>query len=259
MASKPALILVTGSFSSPDFYNNIIGPLRSRGYEVAAPQLRTVGKKPGPAPSMYDDAALIADEITNFADQGKDVMLIAHSYGGTPASQSVKGLSKAEREKEGKKGGVVRIAYMTCLVPEVGKAAPDGMDPSVMSSITTLDEDGWMTQCDFPASARIVFNHQPADEGAAWAAKFLEHSAPSFGTELTHAGYKDVPTSWLLCEDDDCIPPSLQQTAIERIEKASGKKVDVTRGKYDHCPNLEDPEGVMGWIERAAERGGAWE
>ena len=44
MAPKPALILSTGSFSHPDFYNVIFDPLKARGYEVAMPQLRTVGK-----------------------------------------------------------------------------------------------------------------------------------------------------------------------------------------------------------------------
>lgn len=68
-----------------------------------------------------------------------------------------------------------------------------------------------------------------------------------------------MPTSWLLAEDDNCIVPELQQTCIERIEKASGRKVDVTRGDYDHCPSLEDPEGVVAWIEKAAEKGVRWD
>lgn len=69
---------------------------------------------------MYEDAALIAKEVEKLADEGKDVILIPHSYGGVPTTQSTKGLSKSERQKEGKKGGVVRIAYMTALVPAVG-------------------------------------------------------------------------------------------------------------------------------------------
>lgn len=71
---------------------------------------------------MYDDAALIASEVEKFADQGKDVVILAHSYGGVPMTESVKGLSKKERAAAGKKGGIVRLGYMTALVPEVGLA-----------------------------------------------------------------------------------------------------------------------------------------
>lgn len=35
--------------------------------------------------------------------------------------------------------------------------------------------------------------------------------------------------SWLLCENDKTIPPSVQEKEINMIEEASGKKVDVTR------------------------------
>lgn len=126
--SKPAIVLVTGSFAPPGLYDNVVTDLRAKGYEVSNPQLETVGKKPGAATTMYDDAALIAGEAEKFADQGKDVVLIAHSYGGTPATESVKGLSKADREKAGKKGGIVRIGYMSTLVPVIGMSAAATME-----------------------------------------------------------------------------------------------------------------------------------
>lgn len=72
---------------------------------------------------MADDAAFIAKDTEKLADQGKDIILIPHSYGGTPTTESTKGLGKAEREAHGKKGGVIRIAYITALVPAVGQSA----------------------------------------------------------------------------------------------------------------------------------------
>lgn len=53
------------------------------------------------------------------------VMLVAHSYGGIPATESIKGLTKDERQEEGKPGGIVRVAYMTALLPAVGSSAAD--------------------------------------------------------------------------------------------------------------------------------------
>lgn len=69
---------------------------------------------------MYDDAKFIASEVEKLADAGKDVILIGHSYAGIPVSESARGLSKEERKEQGKPGGLVNLAYLTCLVPPVG-------------------------------------------------------------------------------------------------------------------------------------------
>lgn len=42
---------------------------------------------------------------------------------GVPATESLKGVTKKEREQQGKAGGVVRIGYLTALVPRLGETA----------------------------------------------------------------------------------------------------------------------------------------
>jgi hypothetical protein len=42
---------------------------------------------------------------------GRDIVLIRHSYSGVPVTQSLEGLSTKERQKQGKAGGVVGLAY----------------------------------------------------------------------------------------------------------------------------------------------------
>ena len=83
---------------------------------------------------------------------------------------------------------------------------------------------------------------------------FAKHSGASFGTELTHEGYKDVPVSHLFCEEDLCVPPEVQQTSIDMIERVSGQKVDVTRIKSDHVPNLSAKEETIAWILDVAKK-----
>lgn len=125
--SKPAILLIPGSFSLPEFYDLVTNPISAAGYEIRTLHYPSIGLASGPRegtpPTMYDDAAFIAAEAERLADEGKDVILVAHSYGGVPTSESVKGLSKQERQKQGKKGGIVRIAYVTSIVPAVGMAA----------------------------------------------------------------------------------------------------------------------------------------
>jgi hypothetical protein len=81
-----------------------------------------------------------------------------------------------------------------------------------------------------------------------------EHSSISFGNELTYAGYKDVPASFLFCENDTCVPPEVQQKSIDNIEEASGNKVDVTRINTGHCPMVGALDKVVDWFVGLAEK-----
>jgi hypothetical protein len=50
------------------------------------------------------------------ADEGKDIVLVMHSYGGIPATESAHGLAKKDREAAGKKGGIVALLYVAALL-----------------------------------------------------------------------------------------------------------------------------------------------
>ena len=113
-------------------------------------------------------------------------------------------------------------------------------------------EDGWMVHDPPEPSAALSFSDLPLEEGVAWILKFPQHSAISFTNELTHAGYKDVDVSYLLCEKDLVIPPAIQRAGIEMIEKESGRKVDVTSIPRDHCPLARHPDEVADWIVKVA-------
>lgn len=133
-SSKPTLVLVPGSFALPDFYSNVVSAVKQAGYDIHTIHNLSTGLKanegrPEGPHDMYEDAAQIAETISKLSDEGKDIVLFAHSYGGVPATESLKGLSKEAREKDGKKGGVVRIAYMTCIVPAIGATAALGEVP----------------------------------------------------------------------------------------------------------------------------------
>ena len=104
------------------------------------------------------------------------------------------------------------------------------------------------------ATAEMICQDLPPEEGAAVVSGFAKHSAQSFGNELTHAGYKDVPVSYLLCEEDMAGPPEFQREMIAMIEEASGRKVDVTTIKAGHCPNLTAEKETIGWVLNVAQK-----
>lgn len=43
----------------------------------------------------------------------------------------------------------------------------------------------------------------PFEEGLKWGKELVKHSAASFGSPLTYAGYKDLPMSYLVCDQMD--------------------------------------------------------
>lgn len=131
--SKPSILIVPGSFTPGHAYNNLVEKVAARGYDIRAlqmPSVRLETESPTARmpPSMYEDAAFIASQATALADEGKDVVIISHSYGGVPTTECVKGLAKDARQKLGKQGGIVRLAYMTSLVPALGSSAGNVLD-----------------------------------------------------------------------------------------------------------------------------------
>ncbi|KAF1995437.1 alpha/beta-hydrolase [Amniculicola lignicola CBS 123094] len=252
--SKPMIIIVPGSFALASFYDPVTKPFTSLGYTIHTIQLVTSIKKPGPLPTLADDAALVAKTVTQYADEGKDIVLVTHSYGGAPGTEGAKGLSKAEREKEGKKGGIVRIAYLTSLVPKVGQAAGEVLaNGTAPKDMMAADEDGWLYHVDPARSAEYCCNDLPAEQGTAFLASFPQHSSVSFAGVLTYASYLDVPVSWLFAENDKCVTPNVQQECIDMVERESGNKVDVTRIETDHIPIVGHPQKVIDWFVKLVE------
>ncbi|KAF1945015.1 alpha/beta-hydrolase [Clathrospora elynae] len=268
MYPQPTLVLVPGSFATTDMYEPLVAPLRAKGHtiHVLEPPCYPASYKTSsgkPPPSMYDDAKFINTFVVELIEEGKEVVVLAHSYGGIPASESLKGVTKKEREQLGKKGGVVRIAYLAAIVPRIGQSLggfTDGNDTLPVE----VGEDGWMFQPDSAATARVCFNNLSPETGAAAAAKFGKHYSACFGDKLTHNGYKDIPVSWLLCEEDLCVIPEMQQTSIVAIEESwvgterEGRKVDITRASCDHIPIVDEGKRkeVSQWVEKILKMGG---
>jgi hypothetical protein len=228
-------------------------------------------RSPLPAATVDDDADYIRQIITEVSNEGHDVILMAHSYGGIPATLAVKGVTKKEREAQGLKGGVRRLLYTTAVVPDlggdIGSVMSAGTDAPPVSTIqievghvsNTQDRVLSSSQGEYMKHDPIeplvaqVFNLAPDEVGLKWAKRFGRHSAISFAGKLSYQGYKDVPVSYMFCEEDLCVTPAMQQAGIDFIEKASGRKVDVYRYPLDHIPYLSGGvDSVVDAVNRAA-------
>ncbi|KAF8205331.1 Alpha/Beta hydrolase protein [Mycena galopus ATCC 62051] len=219
--AKPTIIIIPGSFSPLAMYDPVIAGLRAKGHAAPA--------------GMYDDAVKVAALAARLADDGADVVLVAHSYGGVVAGEAAEGLARSVHAKEGKKGGIVRIVFVASAVPREGETAADalGNAPPVYC-------DDWLI-----TGAPIIFSDLPLDEAVAWTAKFSTHSPVSFGQKVTYAAYKDIPISYVLSENDALITPAQQYKNMAGLEgEMGGKTVDLHPVQSGHGINVSQP-GTM--------------
>lgn len=123
---RPTIVWVNGSFSPASFYADMAEHIRSQGYEIIVKTLPSSARTPPEQPAtLAEDAAFFHDIVEGLSDQGKDVVLVMHSYGGVVGSECSRGLSKEERAAVGKAGGITRLVFLTCVVPEVGASLQD--------------------------------------------------------------------------------------------------------------------------------------
>lgn len=126
--SKPVIVIVPGAWHRPQHYKYIIEGLQKFHYEAVGVTLPTVDSNP-PLTSWDKDAEAVRTEILKHLDAGKDIIVIAHSYGGLVMSEAVRGLGKKAREEQGLKTSVLRLIYMCAIASQEGKTFQEIVKP----------------------------------------------------------------------------------------------------------------------------------
>ncbi|KAI1080694.1 Alpha/Beta hydrolase protein [Whalleya microplaca] len=257
---KPTFILITGSWVPPSLYDPLVDPLRAAGYEVHITNHKTNSSTTSqPLATAYDDAAPIHELATKLADDGKDIIFLMHSYGGLPGSIASKGLGKTERQQAGKKGGVVRLFFMTAWVPEEGKtgfeSVPVGLYPRVQEfPVKHVIQDGWVG-LDFEGRYDWFFEDVPDKECLRYVSQLVYCSELQGATPITEVGYKDIPVSYLVAEHDKTFEPTLQNHWINLVKEQTGQKVDVYSLPVPHMFMYGKPDkvnNVVNLVKRVA-------
>ena len=114
--TNPTLVIVHGASHTGEHFVPLANALQAAGFtNVYNLTLPSAGSKPA-VTSFDPDAAHIRDTVTKCVDNGEDVAVIMHSYGGAPSCEAVRGLSKEDRAKEGKTGGWFISSYVSLKV-----------------------------------------------------------------------------------------------------------------------------------------------
>ncbi|KAG0651156.1 hypothetical protein D0Z07_2593 [Hyphodiscus hymeniophilus] len=136
----PTIVIVPGAWHSPEFFNSVISILEPLGYKCVTISMPGVGGSP-PVDSLDEDIAAVRTVVMKELETGNDAIIHAHSWGGIPVNSALDGLSKAERDNDGKKGAVVKLTFVSSFVLPENTSLLD-LGEGVAPDFWDIQEDG---------------------------------------------------------------------------------------------------------------------
>ena len=162
-------------------------------------------------------------------------MLAGHAYAG-----AVVALARPERVKA--------LVYVTALAPDEGEKVADvfyRLEPHPQAPKLSPDSDGliWLPEAAF---ATAFAQHASVDDLAVLAAVQRPIAIDCITVPVGQPLWKDVPSWFLLAEDDRMIVPATQRFMAERM------KATIKAHAVDHTPIVTAPKAVVDIIRDAA-------
>jgi pimeloyl-ACP methyl ester carboxylesterase len=231
---QPTIVLVHGSFAESSSWDAVIDPLLEAGHPVIA--------APNPLRGLAADAASVADVVR--AVDGP-VVLAAHSYGGAVMSNV-----------PADAGEIVGLVYLDAFAPEPGETcfALAGKFPGSMLGEATIRP---VPRSDGTTDLYIATEHFHdvfcPDVPAAQAARMAATQRPATQEALTEPSgerplWRDVPSWFLIGEQDRVIPPALQHFMAER----AGARRTIEVPGASHAVTVSQPDATADLILEAA-------
>ncbi len=247
---KPTFIFVPGAWHRAETWDKVIALTSAKGYKGVAVALpSTLGN---PAATFGDDVTEVQKAISAETSQGLNVVIVAHSYGGFVGNSAIKGFARTSSESASGNGHVIGIALIASGFTQTGKAFLDMVGGKPPPQWVMNEEAGF---ADIVVDARDMMYHDlPEDEGNIWVGKLTKQSLLSLtgGAEYAYAGWKDVPSWYLVTLDDHTHPEQVQEYIISYAES---ENADVTKRTIvaSHSPMLSKPQETANFLIEAAE------
>lgn len=210
-------VLVHGAFGSAAELAPVIPELEALGHRAIAVDLPCTD----PAATLDDYVRTVVEAMAGVAGR---IVLVGHSAGGGTVS-----LVPARTR-------VDHVVYVTAVVPEPGRSIADSAGAEVRETILSVsrDDGNGCRSFDMEILASLV----PPEERDAYLA-FLEATQRPQGWAVLEQPWPgrslpDLPRSYVLCTEDQIIPPARQREmaarlGVEPIEIASEHAVFAAR------------------------------
>ncbi|SAL52034.1 signal peptide protein [Caballeronia udeis] len=221
--SDAKVVLVPGAWADGSSWSKVINGLQSKGISAV-----TV---PVPLTTLADDVAAV-DRTLERVDG--PVVLVGHAYAG-----AVIGAVRNPRIKA--------LVYVAALAPDEGETVADVFyrnEPHPTAPKLGPDKNGliWLPQEAFGAA---FAQNASAQELAVLAAVQRPISPACISVPVGRPLWKDVPSWYLLAEQDHMIVAETQRFMSERM------KARVSAHPVDHTPSVTAPDRVVDLILQA--------
>lgn len=218
------IVLVHGAFADGSSWSPVITRLQRKGYHVTAVQ--------NPLTSLADDVAATRRVLER---QPGGVILVGHSWGGAVVTEA------------GTAPNVEGVVYLSALVPDAGESAADLLGRLAAPMPAMVPDRGGLLWLDDPVAYRqVMAGDVPPAQAAVQAATQQPLAVRAMADKLSQAAWRSKPSWYLLTENDQALPPSVQHN----IAKAIGATTQSVGSS--HMSMLSHPDAVVSIIEKAA-------
>jgi pimeloyl-ACP methyl ester carboxylesterase len=231
MTKKAQVMLVHGAWADGSCWSKVILLLRAKGITVTAAQI--------PLTSLSDDIAVTKRLL---AMHKEPTVLVGHSYGGAVITGA-----------GGSAAHVKALVYITAFGLDEGESLQSLSQqgpPSAGSVAIEPDSVGylWINREKFH---QAFVADATDDEAAIMAAVQKPLSIASFTEKEGTPAWKRIPSWYLLCTDDQMIPPPAQEFLAKRM------KATVRSVASSHAAFMAHPQEVANIILEAVESASA--
>ena len=140
MAARPIIAIAAGAFHQVEAYQLLVDELKARGFEARVEALKTTGSNAN-AHVIDDVEHLRASLLLPLVEEKREVIVLAHSFGGIAAGPAAKGLTLQDRKLQGFQGGIIGVVFLAAFsIP--GMPSPplvDGVLDGTLSPWARLD------------------------------------------------------------------------------------------------------------------------
>jgi pimeloyl-ACP methyl ester carboxylesterase len=225
MQRAPVVILVHGAWHGPWAWQGVIERLTAEGLRSVAVDLPSKGFETALLGDLHDDAETVRAAVDT---AGGPALVVAHSYGGLPVSEGLAGCVNA-----------AHLIYLAAFMLERGQ--------SLLGLRGGVEPDWWITSADgrtlTPDNPKHVFyNDCPPEVAESAVAALAPQRKDAFIQELRAAAWERAPSTYVICERDNAIPPAAQ-------ERMSWLADTVSRLDAGHSPFLSRPHDVTAIIQ----------
>ena len=124
ISGLPTIAIVPGAWQSPIHYTKLTTLLRSEGYPVISRPHPSVDSLFPAHRTATGDAAAIHNNILLplIEEEGEEIVLVMHGYGGLVGSAASVGWSRVERREKGLPGGIIGVIFIAAFVSRAGNS-----------------------------------------------------------------------------------------------------------------------------------------